>query len=144
MIDRAARDNLAERLRKLGSGAITNFEFERRARRARNDPAVHEIAECLAWRCYDDLREHRLSGEYALSDGLRKDFARAVLFLKGNCEFHWPRRSGLPAWGTYLRCLFRLGRPRLLAAGGDARFWPFRSRDEYRAALADPPYLRGG
>jgi hypothetical protein len=143
MIDRAARDILAEKLRQLASGAITNFAFEKGYRRSKTDLALHEIAECLAWPHYDDLSEHYLEGDYALSDGQRKDFARAVLFLKSDQEYRWPKRSGLSGLGGYFRRLFRRGTAVPSDAGGDMRFWPFWSEEDYRAALARQPYLCG-
>ena len=139
MIDREARENLAERLRKLASGAVTNFEFESRERRSKIDAAICEIEWLLAWRCYDDFKEHRLNGVYALSDGARKDFARAVLFLKGDCEYRWPRRTGL----EFVKRILSLGYWKRTFDNGDVRFWPFFSRSEYEAGLKRHPYLRG-
>lgn len=141
MIDRAARDLLAEKLRQLGSGAITNFAFEEGWRHSKDDPAIHQIAECLAWPHYDDISEHRLEGDYALTDGRRKDFARAVLFLKSDYEYQWPTRSGLVGWGGYFRRLFTFGLSRPKQIGGKIRFWPFWSEEEYRVALTRHPYL---
>lgn len=143
MIDRAARNSLAEKLRQLASGAITNFRFEEEYRRSKQDPAVHEIAECLAWPYYDDTCEHRLDGDHALLDGHRKDFARAVLFLKSDCEYRWPKRSGLAGWSGYVRRIFgmRFGSPK--RDKGAVRYWPFWSETAYRAALKRPPYFTG-
>jgi hypothetical protein len=143
MIDRAARDSLAERLRQLASGAITNVAFEARGRRSKKDRAIHEIEFCLAWPCYDDTREHRLAGDRALTDGMRKDFARAVLFLKSEHEYCWPRRSGLIGWGGYFRRVFGFGLLQEKKPGGDIRVWPFWTRDDYRGALQQHPYLCG-
>ena len=142
MIDRAARESLAEKLRQLACGAITNCAFEEH-RRSRTDPAVHEIAECLAWPHYDDFSEHRLVGDYALTDGRRKDFARAVLFLKSDCEYRWPKRSGVVGWGGYFRRVFTFGLAKPKVIGGAVRYWPFWSEDDYRDALKRRPYLCG-
>jgi len=143
MIDREARDSLAEKLRQLASGAITNFAFEEGYSRSKKDLAVHEIAECLAWPHYDDFTEHRLEGDFALTDGRRKDFARAVLFLKGDHEYRWPKRSGLVGWGSQVRRTFGFPLSMPKPVDGDIRFWPFWSEDEYRSALKQPPYLCG-
>jgi hypothetical protein len=143
MVDRVSRDSLAEKLRQLASGAITNFAFEEGYRRSRTDLALHEIAECLAWPHYDDMSEHRLEGEHALLDGRLKDFARAVLFLKSDCEYRWPKRSGLVGWGVYFRRIVTSGFSKPKAKGGDVRFWPFWSEEDYRAALKRQPYLCG-
>jgi hypothetical protein len=139
MIDREARDNLADRLRKLASGSITNVDFEKRGQASKGDPAIREVEFLLAWPCYDDTHEHHLSGRHALTDGQRKDFARAVLFLRSGCEYRWPRRSGL----AYLKRLLADGRIKATQAMGDLRFWPFWSRVEYQAELKRQPYLRG-
>ena len=143
MVDRAARESLAEKLRQLASGAITNFRFEEEYRRSRSDSAIHEIAECLAWPHYDDMSEHRLEGDYALTDGRRKDFARTVLFLKSDCEYRWPKRSGLVGWGGFFRRAFTFGFSRPRPIGGDVRFWPFWTEEDYRLALEGHPYLCG-
>jgi hypothetical protein len=141
MIDRLARENLAERLRHLASGAISNFEFEERARHSQVDRAIHEIDFNLAWRFYDDFKEHRLAGGWALTDGHKRDFARAVLFLKGDCEYRWPRRHPLAAWGWILLRVLSFGQLMQSEPKGDVRFWPFWSRDEYHEALKHAPYL---
>jgi hypothetical protein len=120
---------------------MTNFQFEERAWRGSTDRAIHEITFCLAWPHYDDYTEHRLDGPWAITDGRKKDFARAALFLKTDHEYRWPTRSGLHPWGVYFRRLFGLKQKD--EAIGDIRVWPFWSRDDYRAALQNPPYLIG-
>ena len=42
------------------------------------DKAVREIEWRLAWPHYDDMHEHTLKGEFALTDGFRRDFAGAI------------------------------------------------------------------
>lgn len=143
MIDRHARDVLAEKLRQLASGTITNFRFEEEIRHSKSDPAIHEIAECLAWPYYDDSTEHRLDGDHALLDGHRKDFARAVLFLKTDFEYRWPKRSGLAGWSGYVRRLFGMPLSSPKRSMGAVRFWPFWSEEDYREALKRHPYLVG-
>ena len=143
MIDRVARESLAEKLRQLASGAITNFGFEEGYRRSKSDPAIHEISVCLAWPYYDDNTEHRLTGDHALLDGHRKDFARAVLFLKSDCEYRWPKRSGLAGWSGQIRRIFGMPLSSPKRDMGEVRFWPFWSEEEYRDALKQHPYLVG-
>ena len=143
MIDRSARENLAERLRKLASGSITNFKFDARARNSR-DRAVREVEWLLAWPRYDDTYEHTLTGEHALTLGVRRDFARAVLFLKTDCEYRWRREWALARVWRHLKQLVPNRRsPRAQPEQGDLRVWPFWSFTEYRRALRQPPYLRG-
>lgn len=143
MIDRVSRDSLAEKLRQLGSGTISNFQFESGYLRSPVDMAIREIADGLAWGYYCDCEEHRLDGEHALTDGVRRDFARAVLFLKSDLEYRWPPRTGFEAGQAAFRRLitFGLWRPKVVI--GDRRFWPFWSSEEYHAALNHAPYLCG-
>lgn len=143
LIDRSARESLAESLRQLASGAITNVQFENSHRGATSDPAIREIANLLAWPCYDDTTEHRLESAHALTDGQRQDFARAVLFLKSELPYRWPARSG-PAYTV--RLLLRalsFGTHRPEEPSGNRRYWPFWSANEYQQALHRPVYLCG-
>src|SRR5213075_358108 len=94
MIDCLSRTRLAERLRHLATAQITNDAFEESAVRTK-DIAVREIEWRLAWPCYDDLHEHRLTEEFTLTDGIRRDFGRAILFLKTDLEYEWKHRLGL-------------------------------------------------
>jgi hypothetical protein len=143
MIDRPARDNLAERLRHLAAGTMTNDAFEDSGAKSM-DEVIREIEFRLAWPCYDDLHEHTLSGDYAITRGKRLDFARAVLFLKTDLPYEWKRQTGI---GGFLSSLFRLFPPdrraRLLTGNGDLRVWPFFRYSDYRQALGEQPYLRG-
>ncbi len=141
MIDRAARDNLAERLRHLTTGLATNFQFERGAVRSA-DPVISEIEFRLAWPAYDDMHEHRLTGPNAITLGQRLDFATAILFLKSNLPYEWKSHTGLRG---LLNGVFRLvpftRKNRLDTSTGDLRVWPFYRKTDYDAALKQPPYL---
>jgi hypothetical protein len=143
MIDRAARDNLAERLRHLVSGLATNYQFERGAIRSA-DPVISEIEFRLAWPVCDDLQEHRLTEGHAISLGHRLDFARAILFLKSNLPYEWKSHVGFRG---FLNGIFRLvplsRKSRLDASAGDLRVWPFFRKADYDAALKQAPYLHG-
>jgi len=143
MIDRIARNCLGEKLRQLAVGTITNVQFEEDHVRSKADLAIREIAENLAWPYCDDTREHRLTGKNALLDGHRKDFARAVLFLKSSCEYQWPSRTGLIGWSGRIRRIFGSKSQQADRDAGDVRFWPFLSEEDYRKALRDHPYLVG-
>jgi hypothetical protein len=66
MIDRAARDKLAERLRHLASGTMTNYSLEEAGIRTM-EAGIAEIEFRLAWPHYDDLHEHKPSGSYAIN-----------------------------------------------------------------------------
>lgn len=143
MIDRSARDHLAERLRHLAAGQMTNTAFEKAAVRTR-DLAMFEIEWRLAWPCYDDFSEHRLTGEHALSDGARRDFARAILFLKTGLEYEWQYQRGLLGFlGSVFRFPWLRRMPPMTRESGDFRYWPFYRRADYFAALQAPAYLCG-
>lgn len=136
MIDRQARDNLAERLRHLASGTMTNYVFEDTGIRS-EDAVIDEIESRLAWPCYDDTPEHRLSGSHALTDGARLDFARAILFLKSDLPYEWRLHRGIRG------LLSRLFREALPEQRGDMCVWPFFRESDYREALQRQPYLHG-
>src|SRR6476646_6420505 len=93
MIDREARDQLAEQLRRLIGGLITNDEFEIRIRHSA-DRAVHEIY-LEAWGTYDDLHEHKLQGKYKLTPEAKEFMARCILFLKTDQPWPWPSRKSV-------------------------------------------------
>jgi hypothetical protein len=137
MIDHRARKKLAERLRHLVAGQMTNDAFEDAAVRTK-DMAVREIEQRLAWPHYDDMHEHTLRGEFALTDGIRRDFARAVVFLQTDLEYEWKHRARLRGFLNSLRRT-----PPLRTEGGDLRYWPFYRRADYTAALKTPVYLSG-
>ncbi len=66
MIDSVAREAAADALMRFRDGIITNFGFEESwPRYDRRDRGIHAI-DTMVWRYYDDLREHKLIGEYGL------------------------------------------------------------------------------
>lgn len=167
---RRARRRLAELIRQLASGRLTNDEFEKASPRF-VDRAVVEIYE-FAWSFYDDLYEHRLLARHRLSPLQRRVFALCVLFLRSDHPYEWPKRAKwlwcrqslpssvpwwkpdvaaaamLPAWGRRAR----QWRRRLEAEEDrrirnrtfvDDRIWPFRRMADLKAALIQPLYLAG-
>lgn len=91
--DRAARNRLAEAVRQLASGAITNDQFEDRYCALGNaDHASDEIFE-FAYSFYDDFYTHRLRGSHRPSRLQRRVWANCVLFLRTDIEYQWPRRA---------------------------------------------------
>lgn len=143
MIDRAARDNLAERLRHFASGTMTNYAFEKAGGRTK-DEVIGEIEFRLAWPQYDDMHEHKLSGSHAITRGARLDFARAILFLKSDLPYEWKRHTGIRGFLNSIFRLFPPARRALLEVGvGDLRVWPFFRYSDYREALQRQPYLHG-
>jgi hypothetical protein len=143
MIDHRARKRLGERLRHLVTGQMTNDAFEDAAVRTR-DMAVREIEWRLAWPHYDDMHEHTLKDEFTLTDGIRRDFARAILFLHTDLEYEWKHRMGLRGFLNSSFHLWPLRRtPPIRTEGGDLRYWPFYRRSDYTAARKAPTYLGG-
>ena len=147
MIDREARDILAESFRHLVAGQISNDQFEDRLRRSR-DPGVNEVYFCGAWPLYDDLHEHKLTGKWAIKPEHKPIAARYLLFLKTNLEYEWPRRTGTRQLLAGLLSLLTLGlfgrvfnRIRDKRSGGDQHVWPFFRQGDYEMALRQHPYL---
>lgn len=151
MIDREARDTLAQAIRALGAGTISNDAFERRRQPALGsaDPAVAAIDREGAWQLYDDFQEHRLRGRYALTRGGRSEVARWVLFLKTDLPYEWPLLRGPGLFLLGLANLLTLGIAGRGYAGwfgrqGDIDVWPFVRQADYAAALERAAYLGGG
>ncbi|MGV8122292.1 MAG: hypothetical protein AB2L14_21230 [Candidatus Xenobiia bacterium LiM19] len=103
MVDQHTRDKMAENIRHLVSGTITNREYEYRSP-CGEDPILEEV-DGLAWFMYDDLHEHRLTGSRSLTKEGRREVARWILFLKTDLEYEGPRVSRLrfyPIFWYYL------------------------------------------
>jgi hypothetical protein len=146
VIDRPSRNKLAEALRALASGQISNDEFERRVPIASADPAVWHIFFDGVWGLYSDLSEYHLKGRQRLKPEAKAAVARCVLFLKTDQSFAWPQPSGLERLGTFFANLLTLGIAarffqRRYRAAGEFSVWPFISRTSYEQALRSPVYL---
>src|SRR5690242_5306894 len=89
MIDAPSRRNLAEALRHLASGQISNDEYEERTAFQSSDRAVPEIWSA-AWTLYSDLRTHRSTGKDALTGESKEAVARCILFLHSDLSWEWP------------------------------------------------------
>jgi len=151
---RPARIVLAEALRQLASGTITNFDFERWISTHQEDRAAREIDE-FAWSFYDDFTEHKLRGRHRLSKLQRQVFARCVMFLQTDLEYEYPhnakwlwafQRTG---WNFGQFFSFLTGQSLRSKADThtdctiDDRIWPFARRSDYLEALKHPIYLSG-
>lgn len=159
MIDRHRRDRLAELLRQFVDGLMTNDDFEDRLDRILDDPrpvrkwedkALWAIRS-RAWFLYDDLRTHRMTGQWALSPEGHREIARWIVFLHSDCEYRWPVTNFISLSGCLFGMLtFGLG-PRLygaimrrrVGAMGDWDVWPFICREDYERALQQPRLLTG-
>ncbi len=145
MVDRKARDQLAELIRHLVAGQISNDEFEGRLPHSK-DAAIREIFWNGAWGLYDDLREHKLGGANRIENKHRRDIARWVLFLKSDYEYEWPPYPPKPRLLNLFLSILTFGVYNRLTAkrwrhNGEAEVWPFISKSDYERALNRPPYL---
>ena len=148
MIDRDTRNRLAEGIRHLAAGVITNVEFEDRALSSSSDPAIEAVFLGGPWFLYHDIMRYRLRGPNRLSPAVRREAARWVLFLKTDLPYEWPihRRGVLGSLAWVVLCLLTLGycaraAQRRFARHGDISIWPFIRRSDFEAAVDKPTYL---
>jgi hypothetical protein len=147
-IDTTARRRLAEMLRHLVSGVVTNYQFDD-AEPKSDDEGVVAVFE-QAWCLYDDLHEHRMTGEWVVPAESRRTIARWILFLHSELPYEWPewRLMGPRTWSRSLRGLLTFGlstrqeRARFEAAG-NYDVWPFFRRQDFDDAQRQPLLLRG-
>jgi hypothetical protein len=107
MIDRSSRDRLAELLRHLICGQMTNDDFSDTASNVAygsEDRAVRVIYES-ADGLYDDLWTYRLRGAQRLSDDVRRQFSIAAMFLYSDREYEWPEFSDWSCLGDFARLI---------------------------------------
>jgi len=146
MIDRVARDRLAEATRHYLTGLSTNFEFDDSIFSVKNnDPSIAAIRNQL-WLIYDDLRKHFHRGQWILSEEQRVIVLRIILFLKSDYEYIWPV---VPWWYSALRPLiwvftFGVGTRHLDGKyhyKDELNIWPFANEEEINTAKNEPKYL---
>jgi hypothetical protein len=150
MIDIEGRNTLAQSLRHLVSGLITNDQFEDAARIESDDAVIHAVRD-QAWLLYSDLHEHKLSGSDAVSKSDRRIVARLILFLQSDLDYEWPPHPFSGGVGIILRLfsfVISLGIiPHYVnkrwKASGDFAVWPFMRRIDYEGVLNDPRFFRG-
>jgi hypothetical protein len=126
---------------------ISNFQYMDQFPHS-NDPAIRSIWWML-WGCYDDLREHKMVGRYAVSPDALEVVNRCVLFLSSSREYEWDShvfslKRATRAWLLSLRRLFRRPAPLTVheqiqevlsdEPQGDARVWPFYRPADYDEA----------
>lgn len=141
MIDRRARNELAELLRRYAGGQIPNDEFEEAVPQS-HDRAIAEIFSRGVWPIYDDTRKYRLVGKYALSKSDKSIVSRWVLFLKSDYEYQWPvvpLRKRL-FWIASLG-LFGQSARQAWQAAGEPDAWPFLNNSEFEQAKRRHGYL---
>lgn len=146
MIDRSARNAVAEATRHYVAGVSTNFALDAALFALKSsDPAIDAIRKQL-WLIYDDLREHRHEGVWNITTEQREVIMRIILFLKSDSEYQWP---SVPSWYRATRWLIWLLTLGFGASALDRRFeyrdrgnaWPFRSPEDVQGAKGAPKYL---
>lgn len=104
MVDREARDRMAELLRHLASGQITVGEYRASVPSQSSDRGVRATASCS----FDDYTElcvecmeasladgFRYNGPYALPSKERRTIAQCILFLQGDEEYGYRVRESI-------------------------------------------------
>ena len=145
MIDRIARNKLAEEIRHFLGCFKDNFEYDDAVFDIKTeDYGVIDIRQNI-WLTYDDLRKHKMEGAWALSPEQSDIIKRCIVFLKSDVEYNWPK------WPLY----YKAARPILFLisygiltktldnhfnGGGAMEVWPFFSSEEYEYAKAHPVY----
>jgi hypothetical protein len=102
MIDRAARNKLADELRKLVDGLMTNDEFLSAYPDGCEDAAVVPVWE-FGDGLYSDGWTYRLTGRHAPSAEEREVAMCCILFLHTDLPYEWPPspKGVIPFWGLY-------------------------------------------
>ena len=134
MVDRSARDLLADSIEALMSGEISNFEYEKKVPDS-GDLAVSAIAESV-WCLYDDFKEHDLQSPEKLPEALKHRVVRWTVFLRTDFEYEWPMISypGIrPLEKGLLDKLIssRAEKEEEFMKSGDYSVWPFIDSESY-------------
>lgn len=105
MRDLVKRRALAERIRWLIDGQITNDAFDDflvdEGCLGSADRTIDEIA-WWAWTLYSDTRTYRLRGQAAVDSDTHAAAARAILLLRSGADYEWPTLQE-PFWVFMLR-----------------------------------------
>jgi hypothetical protein len=148
MVDRHARNILAEATRHFVTCLSTNYQFDDVAFSvSTKDRGVLEIRQQI-WLIYDDLHEHKLDGKWALSVQQCEVIHRIILFLKSDAEYSWPK---VPLWYRFTRPFIWLLSFGTVTRTLDERYsrnldltvWPYRKSEEIEEARRHPKYLAG-
>ena len=143
MIDKQARDKMAEILRHFISGQLSNFDFEEQI------PDTGDAAVCAifdtSWCFYDDFREHYIKGKWDLPQATKSQVARWILFLYSNEPYLWPDISfpGIRPLrhGFISKLLGASLKEQKFMASGDYSVWPFISTETFNRAKQNPKLL---
>jgi hypothetical protein len=145
MIDRAARKQAAETIRHFVAGQITNEEFIRRFPTSQQDPIIWALDDSV-WCLYDDIRTHKLTGQWALPRQFKPEVVRWLMFLYSDQEYLWPKigKPGFLQRPSWFHRFFKFARKRFERFhAGDYAVWPFLRREEFEDTRRKP-YLLGG
>lgn len=143
MIDRPGREALAEQLRRLASGRITNDQFDEARLDDSDDEALVAIGDA-GWGLYHDFGTYKLRGRQALDRKALEAVARCVLFLDSDLPYEWPPRRGslLGVLSGLLTLGYTTRRDhRRWESTGPHEIWPFVRESDYQRALATPRRL---
>lgn len=141
MIDRESRNKLAELIRSLAAGVISNDEFEDALPQSKDD-AVLEIFHHGAWCLYSDMKEYKLKGKEVLSDQERSVVARWILFLKSDIEYQWPSASFRDRLLNSISLgVFGQSTLEKWQEHGELACWPFTDSVQYNKAKLGNGYL---
>ncbi len=145
MIDRKARNKLAEEIRHFMGCFTDNFEYDDAVFDIDSDDrGVIEVRQQV-WVTYDDLRQHKMEGKWALPDDQMVIIKRCIVFLKSDIEYEWPKWPILYILTRPLIWLITLGRltevlDRHFNRAGKTHVWPFHTEKDYEAAKKNPRY----
>lgn len=103
MIDRPARQSLAQLVRQFGAGSISTDEFACDARTIADgsDDVGVQAVYCAADSLHDDFSpfwSDRFRGRDRLAPEIRRRIAIATLFLQSDVEYEWPPDDRNVAW----------------------------------------------
>ena len=147
MLDRPTRDRLAESLRQIISGAMTNLaldDFLLEQAEGSEDRGVREIA-MQTWLLYEEEQLYPID----ITESQRRDIVRWILFLQSGHELEWPSEpSRLVTWPVrFLDCItvwrFKLYDKYFPKAHVDYCYWPFFRKDDYNKAVESQKSVRG-
>jgi hypothetical protein len=129
MVDKQTRLQAASLIRDFKSGRITNDQFAVGFPRS-GDRAIGAINSML-WFYYDDLRTHRLTGKWSLSEERAQLFDRCALFLPTDLEYHG-EANFVSIFAPFQRLWFSLTRkpePKI-----DLSCWPFDNQTQMESS----------
>jgi len=138
------RRRYAELVRHFLSGRMTNFEYELECDRLMRpmDEASDKVY-CELWKCYCDVREHRMGKTRGMTREGRRLTARWIMFLKTNRPYeyrHMIYPNGLIAFVT-LGLVRKYEYPNNTT--GDQEYWPYYRKSDFDYDLAHPILLSG-